>query len=94
MSIRKLAMMAALGASLASAPVVAQTSNAGSLSVASAARSGADLQDASLQSDRGRERGRAFAPTTTTYVIAFFVIVVIALGIYFAVDDDEGPISA
>lgn len=82
MGIRKLAMIAALGASLASAPVVAQTSQASSLSVASAARSGADLEDASNQLD------------TTAYIIGFFVVVVIAAGIYFAVDDDEGPISA
>lgn len=83
MGIRKLAMVAALGASLASAPVVAQTSQAQSLSVASAARSGAEMSDASNQ----------FEATTTTYIIAFFVIVVIGLGIYFAVDDDEGPVS-
>lgn len=93
MGIRKLAMVAALGASMASAPVIAQTTQAQSLSVASAARGGADMQDASAQSDRGRERGRAFQGGTQTYIIAFFVIVVIALGIYFAFDEDEGSIS-
>lgn len=87
MGIRKIAMAAALGASLASAPVMAQTTQAQSLSVASAARAGAGMQEASLQDDDG-------FGGTQTYIIAFFVIVVIAIGIYFAVDDDEGPISA
>lgn len=82
MGIRKLAMVAALGASLASVPVVAQTTQAQSLSVASAARSGAEMSEASDQMP------------VTAYIIAFFVIVTIGLGIYFAVDDDEGPISA
>lgn len=86
MGIRKLAMVAALGASLASAPVIAQTTQAQSLSVASAARSGADMQGASMQDDDGYG--------SQVYIIGFFVIVVIALGIYFAFDEDEGSISA
>jgi uncharacterized membrane protein len=83
MGIRKIAMVAALGASLASAPVMAQSSQASSLSVATAQRSGAELQEANQQLD------------TQAYVIGFFVIVAIGLGLYFALDDsDEGPISA
>ncbi len=74
MSIRKMAMVAALGLSMASAPVLAQT--------APAARSGAEMVQASAQDDDD------YGTSTTTYVIAFFVIVVIAIGIYFAIDDD------
>ena len=76
MSIRKMAMVAALGLSMASAPVLAQT--------APAARSGAEMVQASAQDDDDRYGG------TTTYIIAFFVIIVIALGIYFAIDEDDG----
>jgi hypothetical protein len=95
MSIRKLAMVAALGLSMASAPVFAQTG---------ASRSGPEMMQASGQDNppRGQGRGRgpvdgdegAFAGGTTTYIIAFFVIIVIALGIYFALDkDDDGRTS-
>jgi hypothetical protein len=76
MSIRKLAITAALGLSMASAPVLAQT--------APTARSGAEMVQASEQSDG--EWGSS--SSTTTYIIAFFVIVVIGLGIYFAIDDE------
>jgi hypothetical protein len=80
MGIRKMAMVAALGASLASAPVMAQTS---SLSLATGARADAALQDENAQRS-----------TTTTYIIAFFVIIAIGIGIYTITNDDEGPISA
>jgi hypothetical protein len=76
MGMKKLALLAALGLSMASAPVMAQTS--------AVERSGATLQQASAQDDDD-----AMGGGTTTYVIAFFVIVVIAIGIYFAIDDDE-----
>lgn len=78
MSIRKMAMIAALGLSMASAPVLAQS--------APAARSGAEMVQASGQDDDDWGGGTS----TTTYVIAFFVVIVIAIGIYFAIDDDEG----
>jgi hypothetical protein len=74
MSIRKLAITAALGLSMASAPVLAQT--------APAARSGTEMVQASEQEEGG------YSSSTTTYVIAFFVIIVIGLGIYFAIDDE------
>jgi hypothetical protein len=77
MSIRKMAMVAALGLSMASAPVLAQT--------AAPARSGAEMVQASGQDeDDSWESGTS----TTTYIIAFFVVIVIAIGIYFAIDDD------
>ncbi len=75
MTIKNLALAAALGVSMASAPVMAQT--------ASVERTGAVLEQTSAQDDEG-----AFAGGTTTYVIAFFVVVVIAIGIYFAIDDE------
>ena len=78
MSVRKMAMIAALGLSMASAPVLAQT--------APAARSGAEMVQASGQDDDDWGSGTS----TTTYVIAFFVVIVIGLGIYFAIDEDEG----
>lgn len=82
MGIRKLAMVAALGLSMASAPVLAQT--------APAPRSGAEMIQASGQDDDGDWGGNS----TTTYVIAFFVVIVIGLGIYFAIDDDsDGQVS-
>jgi heme/copper-type cytochrome/quinol oxidase subunit 2 len=74
-----MAMIAALGLSMASAPVLAQT--------APAARSGAEMVQASGQDDDDWGTGTS----TTTYIIAFFVVIVIGLGIYFAVDkNDEG----
>jgi heme/copper-type cytochrome/quinol oxidase subunit 2 len=76
MGIRKMATIAALGLSMASAPVLAQS--------APAARSGAEMVQASGQD----EADGAWGASTTTYVIAFFVIIVIAIGIYFAIDDD------
>ena len=85
MSVRKLAMVAALGLSMASAPVLAQT--------APAARSGAEMVQASGQDDDDDGEWGA-GSSTTTYIIAFFVIIVIAIGIYFAFDeDDEGTTS-
>jgi uncharacterized membrane protein len=83
MSIRKLAMTAALGLSMASAPVLAQT--------ASTARTSAAMVEASAQSD---DDGASSYGGTTTYIIAFFVIIVIGLGIYFAIDDEgDGKVS-
>ena len=79
MSLRKMATIAALGLSMASAPVLAQS--------APMARSGAEMVQASGQDDDGDWGGNS----TTTYIIAFFVVVVIGLGIYFAIDDDENP---
>ena len=76
MSIRKMAMVAALGLSMASAPVLAQT--------APAARAGAEMVQASAQDDDDD----AFSANATTYIIAFLVILVIGLGIYFAIDDE------
>lgn len=84
MGIRKLALVAALGTALASAPVMAQTSSASSLSL-SGARADATLQQANGQ--YGEES------STTTYVIGFFVILAIGLGIYFAIDNDEDGVS-
>jgi hypothetical protein len=71
MGIKKMAMLAALGVSMASAPVLAQTS--------AAERSAPALVGASAQDEEGT--------STTTYVIAFFVILVIGLGIYAAIDE-------
>jgi cobalamin synthase len=75
-----MAMIAALGLSMASAPVLAQT--------APTARTGAEMVQASAQDD-GDDWGTG--TSTTTYIIAFFVVIVIGLGIYFAVDKDDGP---
>ena len=76
MGIKKMALVAALGLSMASAAVMAQT--------ASVDRSAAVLEEANGQVET----------TTTTYVIAFFVILAIGLGIYAATDTtDEGQAS-
>ena len=76
MSIRKIALVAALGMSLASAPVVAQTATPPST------RAGATLNEANGQ----------WEPSTEAYVVAFFALVAIGLGLYFAfIDDDEAP---
>ena len=72
MGIKKVALLAALGLSMASTPVLAQTE--------AAQRSAPVLVDAS-----GQEEESGFGGTTT-YVIAFFVIIVIGLGIYAATD--------
>jgi len=78
MSIRKIALVAALGTSLASAPVVAQTAALPS----QPARASATLDQANGQ----------WGPSTETYVVAFFALVAIGLGLYFAfIDDDENP---
>lgn len=73
MSIRKMALVAALGLSMASAPVMAQTS-----APTVAERTGATLDEANGQ-----------YASTTTYIVAFFVILAIGLGIYTALNDDE-----
>jgi len=95
MSIKKLALLSALGLSMASTSVMAQTS--------SVARTGAAIQEANDQGNsQGRGRGNrgddmdegGWGNSTTTYIIAFFVIIVIAIGIYFALDkDDDGRTS-
>ena len=78
MSIRKIALVAALGTSLASAPVVAQTAALSS----QPARASATLDQANGQ----------WRPSTEAYVVGFFALVAIGLGLYFAfVDDDENP---
>ena len=76
MSIRKMALVAALGLSMASAPVMAQTS------APAIERAGASLEDAN---DQGRGNYRS----TSTYIIAFFVILAIGLGLYVALNDDD-----
>lgn len=76
MGIKKMALVAAVGLSMASAPVMAQTS--------SVQRSAPVLEESNGQDES----------STSTYVIAFFVILAIGLGIYFALDsDDEGRTS-
>lgn len=78
MSIRKIALVAALGTSLASAPVVAQTAALPS----QPARAGATLEQANGQ----------WEASTEAYVVGFFALVAIGLGLYFAfVDDEENP---
>ena len=81
MSIRKIALVAALGTSLASAPVIAQTSALPS----EPARAAATLDQANGQ----------WQPSTGTYVVAFFALVAIGLGLYFAFldDEDDFPVS-
>ena len=80
MGIKNLALVAALGLSMASAPVMAQT--------VSSQRSAAVLQDANNQDDDDD------GSSASTYIIAFFVIVAIGLGIYFATqEDDDGRTS-
>lgn len=76
MGIRKMALVAAIGAAMAASPVVAQTSFID--------RSAAVLQDANGQEES----------STSTYIIAFFVVVAIGLGIYTATQsDDDGQTS-
>ena len=71
MGIKKMALVAALGLTMASAPVMAQT--------ASVERTAAALEEINGQVET----------TTTTYVIAFFVILAIGLGIYAATDTEN-----
>ena len=82
MSIRKIALVAALGTSLASAPVVAQTATPPS------SRAGATLNEANGQNGE-------WEPSTEAYVVAFFALVAIGLGLYFAFfdDEDDAPVS-
>lgn len=78
MSIRKMALVAALGLSMASAPVLAQTS-----APTVAERTGAALEDANDQ-----------YASTSTYIVAFFVVLAIGLGLYVALNsDDDGRTS-
>jgi len=78
MSIRKIALVAALGTSLVSAPVVAQTATL----PAQPARAGATLDEANGQ----------FQASTEAYVIGFLALVAVGLGLYFAfIDDEENP---
>jgi hypothetical protein len=75
-----MALVAALGLSMASTPVMAQT--------ATVERAAATLEEANSQDDDGYGG-------TTTYIVAFFVIIAIGLGIYVAINnDDDGVISA
>jgi hypothetical protein len=82
MSIRKMALVAALGLSMASAPVMAQTS------APTTARAGVGMEDSNDQG-RGRDRGNAYGRSATTYIVAFFVIIAIGLGIYVALQENE-----
>lgn len=76
MGIKKMALLAALGLSMASAPVMAQT--------AAVERSAPVLEEVNGQVET----------TATTYIIVFFVILAIGLGIYVATDsDDDGRTS-
>lgn len=78
MGIKKMAIVAALGLAMASTPVMAQTS--------SVERSVAALEEINSQDDGGSD--------TTTYIVAFFVILAIGLGIYTATDtSNEGQTS-
>lgn len=76
MVIKKMALVAALGLSMASAPVMAQT--------ASVERSAAVLEESNGQVES----------SASTYIIAFFVILAVGLGIYAATQgDDDGRTS-
>ena len=70
MGIKKMALVAALGLSMASTPVLAQTSSV-------------ERSSAALEEVNGQMGG------TTTYVVAFFVILAIGLGIYTATDTEN-----
>ena len=73
MGMRKMALVAALGLSMASTPVLAQTS-----APIAPVRSSAELTDTN-EAFRG----------TTAYIVAFFVILAIGFGIYAAVNEDD-----
>lgn len=76
MGIKKMALVAAVGLSMASAPVMAQT--------APVSRSAPVLEETNAQVESG----------TSTYIIAFFVVVAVGLGLYFAInDEDDGRTS-
>lgn len=76
MGIKKMALVAALGLSMASAPVMAQTSTV--------SRSAPILEETNAQEGSG----------ASTYIIAFFVVVAVGLGLYFAVnEEDDGRTS-
>lgn len=80
MSIRKMALVAAIGTSMASAPVMAQTQSP-VVSPASVERSGASLDQANAQ-------------TYGFPWLIIFVVIAVGAGIYFAVnDDDDAPVS-
>lgn len=88
MSIRKTAMVAALGVALASAPVVAQSS---ALSVAATASTAAQQND----DDDDDDRGGVFGFNGGTVIIGIAALVAIGFGIYFAFgnEDDDAPTS-
>lgn len=76
MGIKKMALVAAVGMSMASAPVMAQT--------APVSRSAPVLEESNGQVETG----------TSTYIIAFFVVVAVGLGLYFAFsEEDDGRTS-
>lgn len=76
MGIKKMALVAAVGLSMASAPVMAQT--------APVSRSAPVLSESNDQVES----------STSTYIIAFFVVVAVGLGLYFALNDsDDGRTS-
>jgi len=76
MGIKKMALVAAVGLSMASAPVMAQT--------APVSRSAPSMEESNGQVESG----------TSTYIIAFFVVVAVGLGLYFAFNnDDDGRTS-
>ncbi len=79
MSFRKASLAAALALSVAGTSAVAQTAVTPA-PVESVSRSGASLIDANAQDD---DRG------TSTYIVSFFVIITIALGLYFAFDGND-----
>lgn len=86
MSFRNVALTAALGLSMASAPVMAQTSQAASLSVAAAA-----AQDtATTTSDEG-----GFAGFNQDWIIPGIIIigVIVVLVLIYTGDDDDDSIS-
>lgn len=81
MGMRKMALAAALGLSMASAPVMAQTAALPTGQAASIDRAGATLDDANAQSRR------------FPFLIVF-VVIAVGLGLYFALDNnDDGPTS-
>ena len=76
MSIRKMALVAAIGTAMASAPVMAQPT-------APLARASATMAQANAQDDDGIE-GFPW--------LIIFVVIAIGAGLYFAIsDDDENP---
>lgn len=82
MSFKKATMAAALAITMSSAPVLAQTAPASSSVTTEAARSGADMTDASEQRRRGG------------FIIPLLALVAVILGILAAINDGgERPTS-